>query len=1010
MLRSRIDSATRPMNALIICEALPERDEALRSVQAALGSGVHCHPVWSRAEFDDALANMAIYSFVLVGSDLGWTDGLSIVEELAESFPTAPVILITDSTRCDLVAAGFRAGACDFLRTSQVDRLPGVVARALEGSTTSNGSEDRLPVSPGQGARRLAFESVISEHVFSCLVHQDGRIESEWRSDGLRRILGYEVCEFEELDLEAVVHPEDRQIVHGRLRQLLDGGSPVCQYRVLTSSGEVRWLREYTRPIWDPVESRYSRFVGSAQDITEEHLSEQMRTGQIRVLELLATGSPLDRVLDEIVRLVEQSEAGAMCAIHRMNVSSGSLELACLSDSPDGFRELIASIDVAQSRQCQSAAAMGHQVVVVHDVDEDARWDDLAVAGQSMRHRSLAAIPISSGGNIVLGVLTIYRRHPGEPSPAHMQRITAAARLAGVAIEKAERERALLESRLQYQSLFDNNPHLVFSLDTRGRFQRTNPATAALTGYLEEDLIGRPFTSVLVAGELERVWRHFLQVLRGEPQQFETEIFTNRGNRIKLRVTVVPVMIDDAVVGVSGIAEDISAQVRMQEQLSYRAFHDELTGLPNRTLFNERLEHALSFGGRTRNNVAVLFVDLDNFKIINDSLGHQSGDEYLKIIARWLEDTVGPLDSVARFGGDEFLVLLVYPNDEIGYPVRVAERIGRMLNQPVILDGHEISMAISIGISIQTSADETAGDLLRHADIALYQAKRAGRGTLYRVFEDEMHQHIIERLEIERDLRRALRNDEFDVHYQPIIDLRTDEIAKVEALVRWRHPKHGLLPPGRFLPVAEETGQITEIDAWVLRRACRDIASWNAMRGGARPIMLGVNLSTRDFRQPDLPELIQDALNDSSCNPQWVEFEITESTMMQDMQTALSSLERLRALGVGFSVDDFGTGYSSLSYLQRLPLDALKIDRSFIDGLGGDEGDELMVRTIISLASSLSLEVIAEGIETPLQLQRARDLGCDLAQGYLIARPMPFDEILMMLKAGTCAYRDESVG
>jgi diguanylate cyclase (GGDEF)-like protein/PAS domain S-box-containing protein len=846
----------------------------------------------------------------------------------------------------------------------------------------------------------------------------------------------------------------------------------------------------------------------------------------MRILELIATGVPEERVFDEVVSLVEHHGVNIACAVHRIDEPTKTLRLLRSSKFTTEFGEHLANLPVDPESNVQAAAALNAQVVIVSDWSDEDHWTDQAARSICAGYRSAIVVPISGSEHNVLGTLTIFRVRSGEPNGSHLQRIMSAARLVGVVIEKTEAERALRraelryrrlaeeipaitfvvsadhqlrvtylspqaeavfdpdivaranqlslldlvypedrrsvfrsfeqgdfnrystliefrlsnagpmerwlqcsavllddnpgevpcwqgilmdvtarrraeqtlrESQTQFRALFDNNPHVVVSLDTRGRFQRLNPATRELTGYREEDLIGRPFTSVLVAGEIEHVWQHFRHSLQGMSQQFETEIFTRRGTRLQLNVTCVPFMLDGEVAGVSAIAEDITQRVNLQDQLTHQAFHDGLTGLPNRVLFNERLSQAISNMERSRTAIAVMFVDLDNFKVVNDSLGHESGDEYLKIMSRWLRNCVSPADSVARFGGDEFTVLLVFPRDDQGYPLRVADRIGRELNRPVVIRGHEINTGVSLGISISTEPVSEVHDLLKQADIALYQAKRSGNGVLYRVFEESMHQQIVQRLETQRDLRRAIRRNEFEVHYQPIIDLTTGRVVKVEALVRWRHPERGLLSPVHFLSIAEETGQISDIDWLVMQAACRQIAEWNRSRPQADPILLAINLSVKDFRGADLTERIQQTLRETGCEPSWLTFEITESTMMQDVTIALDVLKRLRQIGIGFSIDDFGTGYSSLAYLQRLPLDTLKIDRSFIDGLGGDDEAELMVRTIISLASALSLEVIAEGIETDLQMERARELGCDRAQGYLFARPVPFEGLIPIL-------------
>jgi diguanylate cyclase (GGDEF)-like protein/PAS domain S-box-containing protein len=984
---------------LLICEVRPAGELTLRAIQAALGKSVRCHPVWSREELELALDRPQMFSAVLLGNELGWSQGLTVLKELPHRI-SAPVIMITDTNGADLVAEGFRLGLSDFLRPTQFDRLPAILdAHSPPNPDISlDHANDESPAVNQQRSR--AISTILSDYVFSFYIHSDGRIENEWRSDGLRRISGYTVEQFAEIGWERVVHPEDHDAIWERTRLVMAGESPVTEYRVITADGETRWVRETTRPIWNSEEGRYNRFVGSAQDITQERLSELVRVGQMRTLELIATGAPMGQVLDEVMALIESQESHTSCAVHRVDGEDNGLQLLQSSTQGDAFRDALARQADDPERSCQAAASRNHQVIVVPDFATEDRWTDHRQLVLEAGYRSAIVVPIVGSHHNVLGTLTVYRNLTGEPCTSFLERVMSAARLIGVAIEKSSSEQALLETRVQNRALFENNPHFAFSLDNRGRFQRINNSVRERAGYADSDLLGRSFTSVLVAGKLERAWYHFRQTLQGLSQQFETEIFTKRGVRVPLSVTCIPYMVNGEVAGVSGVAEDISEREYLHQQLEHQAFHDGLTGIPNRTLFNERLSQAIAVQKRTASSVAVLFVDLDNFKTINDSLGHESGDEYLKIMATWLRNCVGSADTVARFGGDEFTVLLVYPRDDQGYPVKIAEQIGERLNQPVVINGHEINTGVSIGMSINSSANVEMHELLRQADIALYQAKRAGQRTLYRIFEADMQHQIVHRMEIERDLRRAIRRNEFVVHYQPIIELNTEEIVHVEALVRWQHPQHGLLPPGRFLPIAEETGQIVDIDRFVMGAACRQISEWNRSISDIPPLVLAVNLSNRELRYSELVDWIPGTLEETGCAPSWLKLELTESSMMQDISSALEVLQQLRKLGIGFSIDDFGTGYSSLSYLQRLPLDTLKIDRSFIDGLGGDEDDELMVRTIISLASALNLEVIAEGIETEVQLQRARELGCHRGQGFLIERPVPFEQLTLRLRRG----------
>ena len=441
---------------------------------------------------------------------------------------------------------------------------------------------------------------------------------------------------------------------------------------------------------------------------------------------------------------------------------------------------------------------------------------------------------------------------------------------------------------------------------------------------------------------------------------------------------------------------DISERKSWEERLAHQAWHDAVTGLPNRVLFTQRLAHALERAGRSRRGVGVLFLDLDRFKVVNDSLGHEKGDHLLVQVAARLSSSLRPGDTAARFGGDEFVILL---EDIDGAPdaTRVADRIAASLQLPFSLDGHEVSVTASIGIVLAGSPDELPEDLLRKADVAMYRAKNSGKAQ-YQVFSEQLAGAAVERLQLEIDLHGAIKRDELEVFYQPLIDLRTDRIGAWEALVRWHHPTRGLVSPATFIPLAEETGQIVALGTWVLRVACEQNSQWHRNAPSAqKPMLMHVNLSARQFEQRDLAQEIERILKETELSPAQLILEITESAVMTDAKSAILQLEELKKLGVGLSIDDFGTGYSSLAYLEFFPIDGLKIDRTFVKRL--DEGTAI-VRAITSLGRALDVEVTAEGIETPTQLAQVRELGCHWAQGFLFSKPLPAREAEKLLWAG----------
>jgi diguanylate cyclase (GGDEF)-like protein len=446
------------------------------------------------------------------------------------------------------------------------------------------------------------------------------------------------------------------------------------------------------------------------------------------------------------------------------------------------------------------------------------------------------------------------------------------------------------------------------------------------------------------------------------------------------------------------LRSDLSVKRETQEHLLYNTLHDPLTGLPNRSLFTERLRHAMRRAMRHPEDLfAVLFLDLDRFKDVNDNLGHFAGDELLRAVARRLEACIRPEDTVARLSGDEFAILLESITDTSD-PGRVAERIEEALSFPINIGGAEVTTSASMGIVTSSMSHDQPEQLLRSADMAMYRAKAAGRAR-YEMFDRSMHADALERLQLETDLRRAVELNEFVLHYQPVVSLRTGTVTGFEALVRWEHPHRGLIQPADFIPVAEETGLIVPIGRWVLEEALRQITEWQSLHPREEPLSIAVNLSVRQFSQPDLIDQVSHALNATGADASSLRLEITEAAIIDKGQAAIVILRRIRELGVQVYLDDFGTGYSSLSYLHGLPIDALKIDRAFVGSMDVDDQNLRLVRTILTLAEITGLRAEAEGISTAEQLRELRSLSCDQGQGYLFSAPITREAVHEVLTA-----------
>jgi diguanylate cyclase (GGDEF)-like protein/PAS domain S-box-containing protein len=558
-------------------------------------------------------------------------------------------------------------------------------------------------------------------------------------------------------------------------------------------------------------------------------------------------------------------------------------------------------------------------------------------------------------------------------------------------------DQKLAELRLhQAAKVFENTSEGVMITDADQHVIAVNHAFTRITGYREDEVRGRE-PKILQSGRHDDDYYRRMWVAIEAHGRWQGEIWNRRKDGTDypewLNISVVR---DDggAIINYIGVFSDITSIKEAQDKLEYTAHHDALTGLPNRLLFRDRLEQALAISRRNGGGVALLFVDLDRFKVINDSLGHEAGDLLLQEVARRLVSCVREEDTVARMGGDEFVVI----QKGVGQPEDAALLSTRMLaeiNRPFTLAGREISTSLSVGISLYPQDGEDASTLLKNADAAMYRAKEKGRNG-YQYYSDEMTAAGLERLELESDLRQALQRGELRVYYQPQADLATGRVIGAEALVRWQHASRGMIPPSVFVPMAEDNGMIGPIGEWVLDTACADAMAWQA--AGLPPLRVAVNVSGRQIGIDHMVDKVAAALARSGLAPQLLEIEVTESVVMQDAGRAISTLNTLKDMGVTLAIDDFGTGYSSLSYLKRFPVNKLKIDKSFIDGMVDDPDDAAIVMAIIAMAQSLRHTVIAEGVETQAQAERLRAYGCDEMQGYLFSRPLPADLFVEFLR------------
>ncbi len=546
---------------------------------------------------------------------------------------------------------------------------------------------------------------------------------------------------------------------------------------------------------------------------------------------------------------------------------------------------------------------------------------------------------------------------------------------------------SLRASQQHFKALVTSSPVGVFEVMADGSLAYVNEKWLEITGMSQQQALGDGWIDALHPDDRELVMKAWSNAIQ-EGRLFKLEYRLARPDQKETwvlgQISFVK-DVSDSVAGHIGSITDITERKAAETQIQYMAYHDQLTALPNRFLFKEQMQTAMAHAHRSNAKVALLFMDLDNFKTVNDTLGHPIGDKLIKAVAARLKMSVRDSDTVCRHGGDEFLILLADINTTTCI-TQVTGKILERLADPFEIDGQELSTSISMGIAVYPDDGNEFDTLLKKADTAMYDAKQAGRNT-YRFYTSEMNANAAETLQMRNSLRNALLRDEFALYYQAQINLGDDRLIGAEALIRWNHPDLGLVPPARFIPIAEDSGLIVQIGDWVLREACRQAAEWQ--QAGLPPLLIAVNLSAVQFKRGDLVGSVSQALEESGLDPALLELELTESILIQDTDNVLVTIRRLKALGIKLSIDDFGTGYSSLAYLRRFNLDKLKIDQSFVRDIDNNPDDEAIVRAIIQMAHSLKLQTIAEGVENTRVLTHLRALDCDQAQGYHFSRPLP---------------------
>uniref|UniRef100_C5D6R4 Diguanylate cyclase/phosphodiesterase with PAS/PAC sensor(S) n=1 Tax=Geobacillus sp. (strain WCH70) TaxID=471223 RepID=C5D6R4_GEOSW len=570
--------------------------------------------------------------------------------------------------------------------------------------------------------------------------------------------------------------------------------------------------------------------------------------------------------------------------------------------------------------------------------------------------------------------------------PEMFQGVMTLANLMSTSSREMERLRVHVQIS---QSLFEHNTDIVYSTDLHGNFTNVNPAFEKILGYTKEEILHTNALKYMHPNDVPRVSRHFYRALRGKIQYYNLEIPTKSGETLLFQIKNVPIIVDGKKVGIYGIGRDITEQKKAEEKISYLAYYDPDTHLPNRTKFMEIIDEQLEKAKQKNRKLAVVFIDLDRFKLVNDSIGHYAGDEILKQVVQRIQHVLPAGAYLGRFHGDKFCLLLTERTDSEGV-FKTAAHISKEVMKPIVYENKEFFITISIGISFYPNDGVDKHSLLKNADIALNKAKQSG-GNRIQFYSAKMNEETLYRLEMERYLRKALENQEFFLCYQPIIDIHKGVIVGNEALIRWRHPKLGLVRPNEFISLAEETGLIHEIGRWVLVTACKQTKKWQQLWN--QQLFVSVNVSARQFQHEGFIDDVKQALEQSQLSPNCLHLELTENSMLRNLHYSIQVMKELQQLGVGIAIDDFGSGYASFSYLKNLPVNILKIDRSFVEQMHTNSSDIAIVKAIITMGHGLGLKTVAEGVETVEQLELLKMLHCHHAQGYALYRPVTAEEL-----------------
>nr|WP_093189889.1 EAL domain-containing protein [Thiocapsa sp. KS1] len=805
------------------------------------------------------------------------------------------------------------------------------------------------------------------------------------------------------------VHPDDRARVERAVREALAGKTDYdCEHRILLPDGQVRYVQERARVTRE--QGRPVRMTGTVRDVTETRRAWMLQESRIHIMELIGKGAPVQDALDAIAGSIEALDQSLMCSIMLMDVETQRLRIGTAPSLPHRLVEAINQL-AGDSAGSDVTHPVGERLVVA-DVLYHPYWKSLAGATEEAGIHACWSEPIRDPGGEVLGAFDVYSRIPGKPDNEQLVYIAQGAALVAVALQQARDRAARIAAEERARLLLESTSEGVFGLDPDGAITFINPTGARMLGYDPADLVGTPCPTVTHENpgesDCEGTAGRMLSVMRtGQDIVVSDEVLRRHdGAAFPVEYRATPIRVGGSAMGVVVTFHDITERKRSEEQILRLAYYDSLTGLPNRTLFKNQLAKRLTSVRRADRGFALHFLDLDRFKEVNDTLGHPVGDLLLKEVAQRLSRLVRGMDTVARFGGDEFAVF--QPDAQSTSDAAIlAAKIVEHLALPYSIDGHAILCGASVGVVFVAKPDIDLETLLGRADVALYKAKSNGRGS-YAFHTDAMTRQIRRDAALTDRIDQAVRSGELFLHYQPQVELSSGRITAVEALVRWRHPVEGILPPGDFVHLAERRGLFHVLGSWVLSTAAREARGWHD-----RGLVFGrvsINVSPQQVRAGCLADDVLATAQETGIDPGQLELELTETAMMEYGEHYRTQIAVLRDLGVRLVLDDFGTGFSSLTYLRRSAVSTLKVDRQFVRRLADDSEAAATVKALLAVAHALDLDTVAEGVETREQAERLAAMGCRCAQGILFAPPMEAAAIERYLAAGFIRPDTEAFG